>query len=133
MTITAVASDDDEPRKDKLIRLTAAMQNAMNVIEQLPPVLEPVVAMLAETAAFLVAGHLSILYRADQEEGCCPECCAPCAGLKQLLDVGQLDDIARPYYEKEGSSDIWVNGQVDREFLKRAWRMTDCHGWMVDD
>lgn len=130
MTKTAVASDDDEPRDEKLARYTAAMANAINVIEQLPPLLESTVTMLAETAAFLVAGHLADLYMADQDEGCCPECCAPCAALKQLLDAGQLDDIARPYYEAGGGqgSDIWVDGQVDRELLKRAWRMTDCHG-----
>lgn len=84
------------------------------------------VAMDAQVAAFLIAGALDDLWYADQEEGCCPQCCAPCAALKQLLDAGRLDDLVRPY-EEQFSSETWLNGEVDRNFLARAWRMTDCH------
>jgi hypothetical protein len=126
MTVTAVASDDDEPRKVVFARLVDSMQNSINVIEEIAARLPVVVP--AQTAAYLVAGHLDFLYVDDQAEGCCPECCAPCRALKQLLDAGQLDNLARPYYEGEGrDSEVWLDGRVDREFLNRAWRMTNCH------
>ncbi len=85
------------------------------------------VTLPAEAAMFLVAGHINMLASADEDEGCCPVCCGPCAALKTLLDAGQLDDIVRTY----GSQgwDWWdaETGQVDRGLLARAWRMTQCH------
>lgn len=80
----------------------------------------------ADIAAWLVAHALDSLWLADQEHGCCPECCGPCAALLRLTNDGSVDDIAAPYQTGDASM-WWVDGQVDREFLARAWRMTACH------
>lgn len=86
------------------------------------------VTMPATAAMFLAAGHLNHLHAVDQEDdGCCPVCCGPCAALKALLDAGQLDSIVRDY--AAGGWDCWDTNadQVDRRWLARAWRQTDCH------
>ncbi|MEU8334728.1 hypothetical protein [Micromonospora tulbaghiae] len=85
------------------------------------------VTMPADVAMLMAAGHLNQLHAADQNEGCCPVCCGPCAALKTLLDAGQLDDIARGY--AAGGWDVWdtERDQVNRAFLARAWRRTGCH------
>lgn len=83
----------------------------------------------ATAAQWLVAGALNLLYPEDPDDGvCCPVCCGPCAALKQLLDAGQLDDIARGY--AEGGWDWWdeTADQVNRARLMRAWRL-DCCGF----
>ena len=92
------------------------------------------VTLDAQTAARLAAHALNQLWDADQDDedpevsGCCPECCGPCVALRQLLDAGQLDDVVRPYVEATGGDwSWWVNNQVDRDWLTRAWRMTLCH------
>lgn len=82
----------------------------------------------AEAVAMLADHALTSLYMADQDEGCCNVCCAPCNALLRLLDAGLLDKLIgmrRDVYE----TDTWdiVNQRVDREFLQRAWRMTSCH------
>lgn len=87
----------------------------------------PDVTMPAEVAEELAAFALAKLWDADQNEGgCCPRCCPTCAALKRLLDADQLDDIVR---EQERGGDMWdaERDQVDRAWLERAWRMTECH------
>ena len=76
----------------------------------------------------LVHGHLTHLWSAspaalpddptdEQREdhlGCCPECCAPCNGLRDLAKAGWLESRQR----------------VDPEWLWAAWGQTDklgCH------
>lgn len=79
----------------------------------------PAVAMLAQSA-------LDILWLAERDEGCCPECCGPCFALRTLLNAGQLDELLATDPATEGML-WWVKGRVDREWLTRAWRLTDCH------
>lgn len=71
----------------------------------------------------LIEFALDELVVADQNEGCCPVCCAPCNALKQLLDQDSLDHL----YAPRANPDIWVDGHVDRDFLTHVWRRTDCH------
>jgi hypothetical protein len=87
------------------------------------------------TAAWLVAGHVDNLWQqwANDKEmpGCCPECCGPCAGLKALLDAGQLDDLYGAYVDHVGGEiATWdpVKRQVGRDWLAEAWSVDrGCH------
>ncbi|HWB36943.1 MAG TPA: type II toxin-antitoxin system HicB family antitoxin [Rugosimonospora sp.] len=66
----------------------------------------------------------------QDDHGCCPYCCAPCASLKALDEAGQLDDAVRPIADGY----VWWDsdtGAVDRGWMARAWRETDCHSLMV--
>jgi hypothetical protein len=89
----------------------------------------PAAAIDLADAGRLVGFALDALHADDQREGCCPECCAPCAALAHLAATGQLDRIAADYIARTGDSDWWdgVEGRVDRAWLARAWRMVDCH------
>lgn len=59
------------------------------------------------------------------EQGCCPDCCAPCGVTRDLLDDGDLD-----YHLRAGVSDIgggweWWNdetGTVDADWLRSRWK-----------
>lgn len=84
------------------------------------------------TAAFLVAGHVDNLWQqwANDKDvpGCCPECCGPCAGLKDLLDRGQLDELYGAYMAHTGGeSETWdaEKRQVGRTWLAEAWSGVD--------
>lgn len=85
------------------------------------------------TLAGLVAHALNQLDGWDQpqdDHGCCPYCCAPCASLKALDEAGQLDNAVRPIADGY----VWWDanaGTVDRGWMARAWRETDCHSLMV--
>lgn len=83
-----------------------------------------------EAVAGIIAFAIDKLYYADQEDGCCPKCCAACRSLQLMVNEGTLDLAVHPYVI-EGQPDWWneETGQVDREFLTRAWRMTDCHNF----
>lgn len=77
--------------------------------------------------ASLARFALDVLYQADQDGGCCPLCCAPCAALRSLRFTGRLNDIVA---QDPGSTQSvwWVEGQgVNDGFLRHAWRMTGCH------
>lgn len=69
---------------------------------------------------------LNMLWQASQNGGCCPSCCGPCSVLHALLLSGRLDALlAHPEPDE-----VWWEAeehQVDRGFLARAWRMTECH------
>lgn len=75
--------------------------------------------------AWLVGGSMSRLWSQVQDRefgGCCVQCCGECHALKTLLDQGELDGLFAQYQKLSGgSSYMWVDGQVDREFLTRAW------------
>jgi len=84
------------------------------------------------TVAMLADHALTQVWEIDQHpdgDGCCPQCCAPCAALKQLLDAGLLDDLLRPRMQPCGSDERWdyTADRVDRAILARVWRMTSCH------
>lgn len=88
-------------------------------------------------AARLVAGHVDILWQQTQNgdedfRGCCPQCCAPCAALKELLATGQLDFLYGEYLASTGGFDTETYdapmGQVGREWLLKAWSVDRvCH------
>lgn len=75
---------------------------------------------------WLTMAALNDIRAADDDIGCCPACCAPCAAVKALLDAGQLDDAVR---ERGPGWNWWddTNNRVDRDLLVRAWRLTECH------
>jgi hypothetical protein len=91
--------------------------------------------MPTQTAAFLAAGcfqHLWDQVQDEQSQGCCPECCAPCSGLRALFELGQLDDLYAAYVEIVGGEHgIWdaAAGRVRRDWLIPAWSVVlGCHG-----
>lgn len=91
--------------------------------------------MPTRVAAWLVAGHVNNLWSqwANDKDmpGCCPECCGPCAGLKELFELGQLDALYGAYLDMTGGeSDTWdaEKQQVGREWLLEAWSVRmGCH------
>lgn len=89
-----------------------------------PEVLTTHIVLERQTAAWLIVHALNILFLDNSREGCCPECCGACAAIKQLLDAGQLDDAIITEGERHS---WWTDGRVDRDWLRRAWRMTSCH------
>lgn len=84
------------------------------------------VAQLAEYA-------LDHLHAADQDQGCCPACCAACHGLWELDSLGHLNVLAAEcadYYRWSATGCVWWDAAtrtVDEGLLYRAWRRTDCH------
>lgn len=88
------------------------------------------VAVATTAASRLTIAALNDLWSGDQDKGCCSFCCGPCYALSVLVADGSLDDIVRPAVD---GHHWWVDGQVDRDFLWRAWRRTDCHDDSVDD
>lgn len=98
---------------------TAGISAGFDLVSKLAANLDAV-AELADHA-------ITSLWMGDQDEGCCPTCCAPCHALRVLLDAGVLDQLIalRPGHER---CDTWdaERGQVDRAFLERAWRLTSC-------
>lgn len=71
---------------------------------------------------------MDLLWQANRSHGCCPQCCAPCAALKHFNDVGMLSHIL--YMDPEASTHLWWDvpkGRVNQAFLRKAWRMTECH------
>lgn len=114
----------------RTLRLRRRRQSALVSLRHWEWCAVPDVTMPADAAAGLAAYALDCLWAADQEDdGCCPTCCAPCHSLKEMLDGGQLDDVVRAYAVSCGGSVWWdlANDQVDRAWLDRAWRMTECH------
>jgi hypothetical protein len=86
------------------------------------------VTMPTLTAARLVAGHVDRLWDAWANDGdmpgCCPECCGPCAALKDLYDRGELDGLYGAYVDQGfGEMDTWdaEKRQVGRGWLLEAW------------
>jgi hypothetical protein len=79
-------------------------------------------------AAQLVAGHVDILW--DEwaaGRGCCPECCASCGALRDLLESGQLDELYGYYLNHDnGENSAWDNEmhQVGRQWLTEAWSVS---------
>lgn len=68
-------------------------------------------------------GHLDGWPDPEDEEGCCPQCCAPCHSLKLLADEDMLDAAVKPFVEETGADWVWwVDGRVDPEWLARGWR-----------
>lgn len=97
----------------------------MNVRERHIEEDQDVVVVNREVMALLLDAALDKLWYAEQEEGCCPRCCAECVALRRLLESDQLDDLVRSRAE---GNDWWdaANNRVDRDWLARAWRFTDC-------
>lgn len=75
--------------------------------------------------ARLVAGHINILL--GQEEGCCPQCCAPCAALAWLRD--QADEPLSVWFEAWDTGWDWCaeDGHVRWAQVVACWTMTECH------
>lgn len=69
--------------------------------------------------------------REDQYIGCCPQCCAPCVTLRELLEAGELDMWVRGWSDPLVGTAWWTDAnEVDREWLARAWSRADemgCH------
>lgn len=89
-----------------------------------------------DAAAGLVAGHVDQLWQqwANDTEmpGCCPVCCAPCHALKQLLELGLLDELYGVYADHVGGElSTWDPKQrmVRRDWLEQAWSVDrgGCH------
>ena len=76
--------------------------------------------------AVLLEHAINELFAADQDFGCCPLCCGPCSVIHEMLVDGTLD---RAVAARSNGSDWWrkEQRQVDREFLRTAWRRTECH------
>jgi len=85
------------------------------------------VAVDRRILTWLTMAALTDICVADDDIGCCPACCAPCAAIKALLTAGQLDDTVR---DRGPGWDWWdeSRSEVDRELLARAWRLTKCCG-----
>ena len=71
----------------------------------------------------------------DGNLGCCPECCAPCSVVAELLGEGRLDMWVLWWPEFLPGSAWWDerNNRVDRGWLGRAWAAArdgrlGCHG-----
>lgn len=80
------------------------------------------VTLPLQVAEWLVSSALSQLWIQIQGgDTCCPVCCAPCAALKRLMDLGKLDDLARPVSHGDYLWDPVADG-VSRVFLDEAWR-----------
>src|ERR1700710_1764270 len=115
----------------------SALPGAAQAARERGPV-STTVTMDARTAAWLVCATLGEhVWDGDcdeDDEGCCPECCAPCGAIRQLRDAGQLDDILRGTDFASGWS-YWDDelDQVDRVMLDRVWRMEECHSLVVLD
>jgi hypothetical protein len=78
----------------------------------------------------LIVGQLAAyaLNSIDTEDGCCPNCCAPCDALATLLCNNQLDEAVAAYVAHTGEAwTWWMGGKVDRGWLAHALRRTDCH------
>ena len=87
------------------------------------------------TAAMFVANALSVHFAGyEDDDGCCPECCAPCKAVRDLVNSDQLDDILRGTQFGAGW-DYWddENDQVNRALLGRTWRMEECHSLIMFD
>lgn len=78
--------------------------------------------------ATLVCYALDQLWVQGEDDGCCPQCCAPCSVLKELQDSGLLNALVRQAPEHLWlNAAWWINLMVDPEWLSAAWRMTSCH------
>lgn len=70
----------------------------------------------------LLPHKLDLLDPATDVDGCCPDCCAPCHLLRELMRAGTLDEIVTWAPNHMWSDlDWWVNGRVDREWLDLVW------------
>lgn len=58
-------------------------------------------------------------------ELCCPDCCAPCGLLRDLLDAGTLDEIVQLAPAHHWRDIAWAtNGVVDEQWLRACWDCT---------
>lgn len=80
------------------------------------------------TVARLVAAHVNDLWMtwANDTEwpGCCYNCCASCAALKDLHGKGQLDELCGVYIDHVGGT--WSGWDAEKrqaggDWLTEAW------------
>jgi len=59
------------------------------------------------------------------EDGCCPDCCAPCGVVREIDQAGLLDTVVTwaPNHLWGDGTMWWRNGSVDRTWLYAIW---DC-------
>lgn len=81
---------------------------------------------VAELAAHAL-NHLDGWPEAEDEEGCCYHCCAPCHALYLMHTAKALDSTLRPFVAKYDRWAWWHNGGVDTGWLERGWRETAHH------
>lgn len=56
---------------------------------------------------------------------CCPDCCAPCGLLRDLLDAGTLDQVVQLAPSHYWQDIAWAdNGVVDKQWLRACWDCT---------
>ncbi len=83
-----------------------------------------------EQQAILVIARLDQLpHPRDLAEGrdyglaCCPDCCAVCTILRDLLQAGTLDDVIRQADKDYYTPSAWWTGDggVDKQWLRDCW------------
>lgn len=99
-------------------------------------IVEPLTARDRERVGMLVHSALDQLWMAspdsapgsgavdpDDHLGCCPECCAPCLVVAELLEQGRLDRWVLWWPESLPGTSWWdvASMRVDRGWLDRAW------------
>ncbi len=95
---------------------------------------EPLIARDRDRVGMLIHAALDQLWTASPDSadrdagpdvrlGCCPECCAPCHVVAELLEQGRLDVWVSWWPESLPGTSWWdeANGRVDRGWLERAW------------
>jgi len=102
---------------------------------------------IAMMVAGLIDEHIDCQPGSDECEGCCPLCCAPCAGLAYLRDrlnepltlwfklwnLKNLQDARKAYPDEDlidwhGYYD-WQNEDysVNWALIEAHWKLTECH------
>ncbi len=97
-------------------------------------VAEPLTTRDRERVGMLVHFALDQLWQASPDSagddadpqdhlGCCPECCAPCCVVAELLEQGRLDRWVSWWPESLPGTSWWDghHNEVDRDWLERAW------------
>ena len=62
-----------------------------------------------------------------EDQGCCPDCCAPCGVTRDLFehDEGQFNFLLRAGVREIGGGWSWWNdeeGTVDADWLRSRWK-----------
>lgn len=103
---------------------------------------------IAQLVAGIIDTHIMCQTGSDQCEGCCPECCAPCAGLRHIRDnmdwmltsgltmwaqQSRRECIARfpdDDWDFPLSHHDWEmpQGGVNWPLIEAHWKMKECHG-----